>query len=458
MHYQSKHYCIECSKIVQAESGITKRGTGPITAEALAYLREPRRYYEIREHLQITNNHASVMLNRLLRYGLVERISRGLYQSKEVPLAGVKAEVKELVDEIRKYGFTVPLESDGYKIYKDGKPVPGDKGVPITLHITPSDNRWRKNVVAELVRAKVLPFDPKKEGQRRVARESRPASVDALTAQHRATLEAKQRAREKWAPTIAAARQLFQDLGVSQHEFAIVMGQIADENALVRPSNKALHDHVHKLLGHGERQTDILTNMYARIWRAVLKHFNVEVPEPEAEPEPEREAVTSGNSQGPQPTKTPHGHKITSGQIQLDPNNILRCIICGFQAKDLRGLRGHQRGHMKQTCKWCGQEQNAAGIGQHQKYCSENPVNGVRVVDTGQPPQPQVPPTPPEERGETRVAEEPQVEQEDQETTRLAAIGQVIDEWWKGDPIAVVTALKDLEAESFKQLLKNLVV
>jgi hypothetical protein len=46
----------------------------------LAFLEEPRRYKDIREHLGVSAVHASVLLNRLVRYGKVRRVRRGVYE------------------------------------------------------------------------------------------------------------------------------------------------------------------------------------------------------------------------------------------------------------------------------------------------------------------------------------------------------------------------------------------
>lgn len=68
--------CQACSARVGGEQ---RRGTGPVIGVALDYLAEPRTRAELAEHLGITGGYASMMLHRLLGYGKVRRIRRGLY-------------------------------------------------------------------------------------------------------------------------------------------------------------------------------------------------------------------------------------------------------------------------------------------------------------------------------------------------------------------------------------------
>jgi transcriptional regulator with XRE-family HTH domain len=70
-------YCHPCISARQAPG---KRGTG-LTGEVLEYLSEPRRFSEIRDHFGLYNGYVAQMLvGRLMPYGLVTRLSRGVYQ------------------------------------------------------------------------------------------------------------------------------------------------------------------------------------------------------------------------------------------------------------------------------------------------------------------------------------------------------------------------------------------
>lgn len=74
------------------------------------------------------------------------------------------AEVSQLFKEIRRNGFQVEVGEGGIaKVLWKGEQVfkaEQDGGTPLTLHSTPGDNRWRKNMIPILIRAKVLERDP----------------------------------------------------------------------------------------------------------------------------------------------------------------------------------------------------------------------------------------------------------------------------------------------------------
>ena len=65
------------------------------------------------------------------------------------------AEVTQLVKEIRRNGFTVEIGDGGIgKVLWKGEPVfkhEQDGGTPLVIHSTPSDVRWRKNMVPILI-------------------------------------------------------------------------------------------------------------------------------------------------------------------------------------------------------------------------------------------------------------------------------------------------------------------
>jgi hypothetical protein len=74
------------------------------------------------------------------------------------------AEVQQLIKEVRRNGFAVEIGDGGVgKVLWKGEQVykhEQDGGTPVTIHSTPSDHRWRKNIVPILIRAKVLESDP----------------------------------------------------------------------------------------------------------------------------------------------------------------------------------------------------------------------------------------------------------------------------------------------------------
>jgi hypothetical protein len=71
---------LRCNPCASAAAGLARRGTGPVTERALAFLEQPRRCSELRDHLGVSNGYVSQLLDRLHRLALVTRISRGVYQ------------------------------------------------------------------------------------------------------------------------------------------------------------------------------------------------------------------------------------------------------------------------------------------------------------------------------------------------------------------------------------------
>lgn len=72
--------CVPCAQARIRAARRALRGTGPTQQKALIYLSQPRTYSELRDHLGITSGHTSFLLHKLLEYGLIERVSRGVYQ------------------------------------------------------------------------------------------------------------------------------------------------------------------------------------------------------------------------------------------------------------------------------------------------------------------------------------------------------------------------------------------
>lgn len=73
--------CQKCARIELAERQMAKRGLGPRQQEVLAFMDgQPRRFSEIAKALDMSAGTVAVLLNRLIRYGLVERVSRGVYR------------------------------------------------------------------------------------------------------------------------------------------------------------------------------------------------------------------------------------------------------------------------------------------------------------------------------------------------------------------------------------------
>lgn len=70
-------YCAPCNGTITARR---RRGTGPLGLAALAFLSEQRQCKDVARHLGCSYAHAANLLHRLVRYGLIRRVGRGLYE------------------------------------------------------------------------------------------------------------------------------------------------------------------------------------------------------------------------------------------------------------------------------------------------------------------------------------------------------------------------------------------
>lgn len=69
-----------CHRCAAAASGVSKRGTGSTNARVLERLEHgPATYTEIREMLGLPNDRVGPLFVRLVRYGLIVRVRRGVY-------------------------------------------------------------------------------------------------------------------------------------------------------------------------------------------------------------------------------------------------------------------------------------------------------------------------------------------------------------------------------------------
>ena len=77
--------CIRCQA---RERGRERRGHSPIAERAVAFLATPHHFAEIADHLGISKGYVSELLDRLRRYGLIERIARGVYVAANSEVSG----------------------------------------------------------------------------------------------------------------------------------------------------------------------------------------------------------------------------------------------------------------------------------------------------------------------------------------------------------------------------------
>lgn len=69
--------CCHCAPAVNTTLAL--RGRGPVVTPALSFLAEPHHMMDVCRHLKISPTHTSVMLNRLMHYGMIVRLRHGVY-------------------------------------------------------------------------------------------------------------------------------------------------------------------------------------------------------------------------------------------------------------------------------------------------------------------------------------------------------------------------------------------
>lgn len=138
-------------------------------------------------------------------------------------MTNVQNEVGEIVEAITARGFTVEPSGDHHKVYYNGQvvlieEVPGDTTSrrAVTIPSTPSDSRWRENLMAQLKRARVLDEDPKDVGQR------------GLTPEDEERREAERAERERKQAETEQARTAQSEQAKSRAEVAAALRERAE--------------------------------------------------------------------------------------------------------------------------------------------------------------------------------------------------------------------------------------
>jgi hypothetical protein len=62
----------------------------------------------------------------------------------------MRKDVRELIRKLEAQGLTVEPTPGHYHVYRDGKPLRKENGMPFTLPFSPDTTRWRKTAVNDL--------------------------------------------------------------------------------------------------------------------------------------------------------------------------------------------------------------------------------------------------------------------------------------------------------------------
>ena len=69
----------------------------------------------------------------------------------------MRKDVREFIRRLEAVGLTVEATPGHYHVYRDGKPLRKENGMPFTLPFSPDTTRWRRSAIVELRR---LGIDP----------------------------------------------------------------------------------------------------------------------------------------------------------------------------------------------------------------------------------------------------------------------------------------------------------
>ena len=62
----------------------------------------------------------------------------------------MRKDVREFIRLLESHGFTVEPTPGHYHVYRDGKPLRKENGMPFTLPFSPDTTRWRRTALNDL--------------------------------------------------------------------------------------------------------------------------------------------------------------------------------------------------------------------------------------------------------------------------------------------------------------------
>ena len=65
-------------------------------------------------------------------------------------LMAMRKEVRQFIRRLEALGLTVEATPCHYHVFRDGKPLRKENGMPFTLPFSPDTTRWRKTAVLDL--------------------------------------------------------------------------------------------------------------------------------------------------------------------------------------------------------------------------------------------------------------------------------------------------------------------
>lgn len=309
-------------------------------------------------------------------------------------MASVNAEVQSIIKDIRDFGFEVEIGGKHAKVYKRGVPVllEGKSGAPVTLPLTPSDSRWRDNLIGQLRRAKVVP----KDYGRAPAPPRRPINgTETLVLKNAIrTAESEKRREERVDPLRKRMLTILETLGSKKVEIIELAFEVAEKRDLKTPKNaKSAATQLSELLRGAPKG---MTAATLDFWEAVCDELDgttreeMELKAKQAEEERQEAEKAKVEKIGP-----------------LHGDTLFRCEVegCGAEFETKQQLGKHGPSHRIVTCEvegcdhgedggpWVG---TATRLGQHRRW--KHPGIGLlnprtpKPIPPAQPVPPVVPP------------------------------------------------------------------
>lgn len=297
--------------------------------------------------------------------------------------------VTELVSDLRKLGFQVAIETDGYRIYRSGELIRTADGIPLVIHTSPkADNRTRKNTIARLIRARVLEEDPRvTERKRELARdpEVKAAREKARALKREEEMRISQADREKQLREQDSLRSRVQ---VAAQQ----LGTVADLAALMaaeRPDLWRAKNTAQVAMSTFTRRTTVLNETRADALTRILDGLGVEQMLPPEKPQDKYVYVANGDSADPPAESARMTFKQflgyeTSPLRRFDRGGVTEtetswvCECGKVYQKDSVDRLGKQNGlrnvklhvstaHVEEVCPECRKWFKVAGLGPHKK-------------------------------------------------------------------------------------------
>lgn len=283
-------------------------------------------------------------------------------------MPAVNAEVQDIIKDIRDFGFEVEIGGKHAKVYKRGTPVLFEKnhGVqePVTIPLTPSDSRWRDNLLAHLRRAKVVPKNYGRNGSGPRTDLSREEKVRIYNAAKSAASEERRERRVK--PLQARLARILEDLGAKRVELVRLAMESAEKKDAWRPKTmaSATTSLIELLKGAPHGMSDKTLDF----WENIADELDGA---PQALLEERRAAEKEEQERQAAEAEQARKEAEAAGAAEIGPlhgDTLFRCEECNETFESKATLGRHQTKHKTRECDLCDWTGSQSQYGQHRRW------------------------------------------------------------------------------------------